>query len=165
MTTQCDNACDLALIQDAPKIQREILKLPKLQEESVATLDKTSQVRKKDIEDQIQKLKRVEDTLDRFMDELARNKKDFDRQSSVPNLHSYEKKELIGDYQKCVDGLEKNLKELNSEVDEILTGVEDTPFLKRRLQEAKQKLDEFSITYVILTLLSVTFTNPERSIL
>ena len=53
---------------------------------------------------------------------------------------------LIDDFQKVHRGLEKNLNKIENEVDTILSAVEDTPFLKRRLQEARQKLDEFALS-------------------
>ena len=143
---ECDDTCDLMLLQTTPKLQREILKYPKLVEESVRELEKAALARKKDIEDQIQKLKDIDDSLDNFISELARNKKDFDERSSAPNLHPKTKKILVDDFQKVHRGLEKNLNKIENEVDTILSAVEDTPFLKRRLQEARQKLDEFALS-------------------
>ena len=143
---ECDDTCDLMLLQTTPKLQREILKYPKLVEESVRDLEKVAVDRKEDIERQIQKLKDIDDSLDSFMSELARNKKDFDGQSSAPSLHPKNKKNLVDDFQKVHRALEKNLNKIENEIDTILSDVEDTPFLRRRLQEAKQKLDEFGLS-------------------
>ena len=39
---ECDDTCDLMLLQTTPKLQREILKYPKLVEESVRELEKAA---------------------------------------------------------------------------------------------------------------------------
>lgn len=143
---ECDDACDLILLQEAPKVQREILKQPKDVEEEVHALEKAALDRKKGIEEQIQKLKDIEDDLDNFMAELSRNKKDFDRQSAAPNLHPKDKKDLVDDFQDAHRALEKNLKKIRADVNKIISSTEETPFLKRRLQEAEQKLEEFALS-------------------
>ncbi|XP_063682354.1 microtubule-actin cross-linking factor 1, isoforms 6/7-like isoform X4 [Bolinopsis microptera] len=143
---ECDDACDLMLLQAAPKLQREILKYPKAVEESVQDLEKTAIDRKKDIENKIQELKEIDDKLDNFISELARNKKDFDRQSSEPTLHPKTKKQLVDDFQKVHRALEKTLNKIDNKIDDFLSDLEETPFLKRRLQEARQKLDDFALS-------------------
>ena len=124
------------------------MKYPKSVEESVKDLEQTALDRKKDIENKIQELKEIDDKLDNFISELARNKKDFDRQLSEPNLHPKTKKQLVDDFQKVHRALEKTLNKIDNKIDDFLSDLEETPFLKRRLQEARQKLDDFALSLV-----------------
>ena len=146
MTQECSGACELPLLQTSPKLQKDVLKYPDAVEETVKKLERAALDRKKEIEDRVKKLKDIEANLDKFIDELARNQKDFDRQASVANLAPAAKRNLIDDFEKAHASLQKTLDEINSEVDEIVSDVEDTPFLKRRMQEATQKLDDFAIS-------------------
>ena len=118
-------------------------------EGAVRTLQTAAQTRKSQIEDQIRKLRDIDEKLDRFMEDLTRSRAEFDRQSSLPKLDPRSKRDLVDSFEKANEGLEKVLAQINGEVDSILSDVEDTPFLKRRLQEARHKLDDFTLELVL----------------
>ena len=145
MTQECSAACELPLLQATPKLQKDVLKYPDPVEKKIKDLEDAALGRKKEIEERMQKLKEIEESLDNFIDELARNQKNFDRQATGASLDPADKRDLIDDFEKTRAALQKTLDKIKLEVEEMVSDVEDTPFLMRRIQEATQKLDDFAL--------------------
>eukprot|EP00116_Pleurobrachia_bachei_P001528 sb/3461790/ len=144
LAKQCDNVCDLQLVKGAPKAQKELLDIPAMPGSKTGAMERGALDRKKQIEDRIGRLQQIEEDLAGFIEDLTRVKKDFDKKLSNPNLSGDEKKKLLEEFEDTKAGLEKKLDRIRGEVETLCDGVEDTPMVKRRLQEAEQKLRDFT---------------------